>query len=208
MSPIFSRTKIRLSIRDWVYRIVPAQSSLGICVSKYFWQMEMRNFARTPLVCCSSRNSGNSPMDCEVITRHFSRACAKTTFREDEENYFRFRWCSYLLIEGLVLSQVEALLSVPTVVRELTTFLRIKLFFSISHFIVIPNALIIFLHPSLARTNLFYQWESDLHLMHSRPLLSHLNIFFRCPPLLASICYVTYLLALSGESICQIVYID
>ncbi len=34
--------------------------------------------------------------------------------------------CSYLLMEGLVLSQVEALLSVPTVVRELTTFLRIK----------------------------------------------------------------------------------
>ena len=113
----------------------------------------------------------------------FSRPCAKTTFREDGENYCRFRCCSYLLMEGLVLSQVEALLSVPTVVRELTKFLRIKSFFSISHDTVIPKTLPLFLHPSLARTNLFYPWESDLHLMHSRPLLSPFEyIFFGAHP--------------------------
>jgi hypothetical protein len=58
---------------------------------------------------------------------NFSRSIVKTTFRENGEHDFRFRCCSYLLMGGLVLSQVEALLSVPTVVRELTTFLRTKI---------------------------------------------------------------------------------
>ncbi len=43
---------------------------------------------------------------CEKLI--FSRAIVKTTFREDGEHYFHFRCCSYLLMEGLVLSQVEA----------------------------------------------------------------------------------------------------
>jgi hypothetical protein len=53
-----------------------------------FGERKMRNFAWSPLVCCSSRNSGNSSVDCEVIIRHYSRLCAKTTFRENGENHF------------------------------------------------------------------------------------------------------------------------